>query len=84
MNVSNLTFNYDDSELTFVSSDGMLQNFDMIEFQKKDETQIKRQFVYTSACFLSQNGRDQENENKVLITGQEKEVGGSLKIFNSA
>ena len=32
MNVSNLTFNYDDSELTFVSSDGMLQNFDMIEF----------------------------------------------------
>ena len=30
--ISNLAFNYNDSEMTFVSSDGMLQNFDIMEF----------------------------------------------------
>ena len=79
--ISNLAFNYDDSEMTFVSSDGMLQNFDLMEFSKIGETRILRNSNYRSACFLS---TPQDSESKVITVGQEKDVGGSLKIFNTA
>ena len=40
-----------------------------------------RNFNYRSACFLS---TVQDSESKVITVGQEKDVGGSLKIFNTA
>ena len=85
-NISNLAFNPDDSEMVFISSDGMVQTFDLIDWTKKSDTaSIQRNFVYSGAFFM------QEGESKVagqsywriLTAGLEKEVGGSLKVFSS-
>ena len=72
--------------MAFISSDGMVQTFDLIDWTKKSDTaSIQRNFVYSGASFM------QEGESKVagqsywriLTAGLEKEVGGSLKVFSS-
>ena len=56
----------------------MLQNYDLLDYQKLGETQINKAFTYRTAKFLT--SKDPKN-NQIIAVGSQNEVGGALVLL---
>jgi len=76
--ITHMSFNEMDSLLTFVSSDGFVQRFDLMTFKRRGESFIDRNVEFKSCFFLN----DKTDETKVMGVGYDKERGGCLRVYN--
>ena len=76
--VTALAFNHNDSVLSFTSSDGFHQRYDLVHLKKRNEAFIDRTLEYRGVVFL----QDQSDEVKCVSVGQVTRTGGNLRIFN--
>ena len=75
---STMAFNFNDSRLVFISEDGLMQGFDLEEMGKKGELRNDRTFSYKGASYVS---HDDPQNNQLITVGTQKDVCGSLRIF---
>lgn len=64
--------------LSFTSSDGFHQRYDLIGLKKRGEAFIDRSIEYRGVVFL----QEQADETKCVSVGLENKVGGNIRIFN--
>lgn len=76
--LNTIAFSFDDSKLVFISSDGILQNFDLNDFTRVGENRIDRAYSYKSAMFLS---HEDPEDDQVITVGTQKDVDASIRIF---
>jgi len=64
--------------LSFTSSDGFHQRYDLVGLKKRGEAFIDRSIEYRGVVFLHEQG----DETKCVSVGMESKVGGNIRIFN--
>ena len=53
--ISTISFNFNDSRIVFISAEGHMQSFDLEEFNRIGEQRSDRSFSYKNSIFLSHN-----------------------------